>query len=205
MDIIILEAKSNGYPNAELISRYAHQCNTIVELGSGSLSATWSLLLGKPGHVWCVDQQTPNPQRLDQLKKLSKVAGIEVVFIRANVLTLDLASFPSIDLLFIDTWHVYGQLKRELRRYAPLVRHYILIPNTEIDKWFGESLRAGSNTREQADTEDWPLHEVHLGMKAAIEEFCTVFPTWREEAHFSTHYGLTILSNTTFSPPSARI
>ena len=38
-----------------------------------------------------------------------------------------------VDLLFIDTFHVYGQLKRELARFEGQVRRYIAMHDTEVD------------------------------------------------------------------------
>lgn len=48
-----------------------------------------------------------------------------------------------VDLLFIDTWHVYGHLKRELALHAPRVRRFIAMHDTEVDKDEGESIRMG--------------------------------------------------------------
>jgi len=61
-----------------------------------------------------------------------------------SIVQHDVTSSPSrhIDtLVFIDTWHVYGQLKRELAKYAPLTKKYILMHDTTVDEWVGESVR----------------------------------------------------------------
>lgn len=50
-----------------------------------------------------------------------------------------------VDLLFIDTWHVYGHLKRELALHAPRVRKYIAMHDTTIDWEVGESIRMEYN------------------------------------------------------------
>ena len=46
-----------------------------------------------------------------------------------------------VDVLFVDTWHVYGHLKRELALHAPRVRRFIAMHDTTIDWEVGESIR----------------------------------------------------------------
>ncbi len=49
--------------------------------------------------------------------------SITLEFIEGNDLHVDLGE--GVDLLFIDTWHVYPQLKRELEIHSPKVRKCI--------------------------------------------------------------------------------
>lgn len=46
-----------------------------------------------------------------------------------------------VDMLFIDTFHVYGQLRRELARHHGSVSRYIVLHDTEVDKDPGEAVR----------------------------------------------------------------
>ena len=46
-------------------------------------------------------------------------------------------------MVFIDTWHVYGQLKRELERYKNESRKYLVMHDTTVDGIYGEEIRMG--------------------------------------------------------------
>ena len=75
------------------------------------------------------------------------------------------------DLTFIDTWHVYGQLKRELTKFNKITNKYIIMHDTTIDGYLGESLRMGWDIFEQSSTTGMPIEEIKKGIWPAIEEF----------------------------------
>ena len=78
------------------------------------------------------------------------------------------------DLLFIDTWHVYEQLKTELALHAGRARKWIILHDTQTFGITGET--AG-----------------HRGLLPALEEFLDGNPVWRRVEHFTNCNGLTIL------------
>jgi hypothetical protein len=47
------------------------------------------------------------------------------------------------DLTFIDTWHIYGELNRELEKFSKTTNKYIIMHDTTIDEWHGETIRNG--------------------------------------------------------------
>ena len=63
------------------------------------------------------------------------------------------------DLTFIDTWHVYGQLKRELTKFNKITNKYIIMHDTTIDGYLGESLRMGWDIFVQSSTTGMPIEE----------------------------------------------
>lgn len=85
-----------------------------------------------------------------------------------------LQDLPDNDLLFIDTFHRYGQLLTELQAYAPKCRRFIVLHDTEI---YGERGDDGG-----------------LGLRLAIAEFCSNNPQWAVIDHSKEQYGLTVLS-----------
>ena len=64
------------------------------------------------------------PHRKDYISNVIKSHGIDYTFLHGSDLTFDLE--PT-DLLFIDTWHVYGQLKREFEMHHQKVKKYIIL------------------------------------------------------------------------------
>ena len=75
---------------------------------------------------------------LDSVKGLD----IKVDYVWKNNLTLDMPH--NVDLTFIDTWHIYGQLKRELEKFSKTTNKYIILHDTTVDGIYGETLRGES-------------------------------------------------------------
>jgi hypothetical protein len=63
---------------------------------------------------------------------------IDVNFIKENSATVNFG-YP-IDLLFIDTWHNYGHLKRELEFHNSNVKKYIIMHDTTLFGTYSETL-----------------------------------------------------------------
>jgi hypothetical protein len=97
------------------------------------------------------------------------------------------------DMLFIDTWHVYGHLKRELARWHPYVKKYIVMHDTQVDGVDGETIRLGFNAQIQSIQTGIPVEEINRGLRPAIEEFMAAHPEWKLNAHYTNNNGLTIL------------
>jgi hypothetical protein len=102
---------------------------------------------------------------------LRALAGrTEFVFHEADVRAVTIADT---ELLFIDTWHVYEQLRTELRLRAGKVRRYIVLHDTTT---FGE----------RGETEG------RRGLWPAVEEFLTE-GTFRLKQCGENNHGLTVL------------
>jgi hypothetical protein len=98
------------------------------------------------------------------------------------------------DLLFIDTWHVYGHLKRELARWHSSVNKYILLHDTTVDAIYGESIRMIMNVDEQSKKSGIPIDEINKGLWPAVTEFLLERPEWVLEKRYENNNGLTVLS-----------
>jgi hypothetical protein len=117
---------------------------------------------------------------------LAEKEGLNFIFHEDNVLEVEI---DPTDLLFIDTWHKYGQLKEELRMHAHKVKKYIILHDT---KTYGET-----------DEPDWgglykdvkELSKEKQGLNAAIREFILENPQWSLEKVYNNNNGLTILKN----------
>jgi hypothetical protein len=169
------------------------ECESVAELGVRSITSTWAFLDGLAergaGQLWSVDiAAVPG---IEQVVRMAAQAGITMEFMRADSATVDI---PSVDLLFVDTWHVYGHLKRELHHHHGRVRKYIAMHDTEVDKVLGETLRCGWDVAAQARASGYPPEEIARGLQPAIDEFLAAHADeWCLHKHYANNNGLTIL------------
>ena len=93
------------------IIKYGQECDHITEMGVRSVLSTWGWLAAAP-KTKLISYDLHNPSRWDgnikEVEETAKAYGISFEFIEANVLEIDI---EETDLLFIDTWHHYNQLK----------------------------------------------------------------------------------------------
>jgi hypothetical protein len=124
---------------------------------------------------------------LDAAKGLN--VDIQCKWINDIELNLD----QNYDLLFIDTWHIYGQLKRELNHFKDNINKYIIMHDTTVDGEFGETLRTNMDGLKQSQETGIPLDEIYKGLMPAIYEFLTDNPNWVIKEIFENNNGLTVL------------
>ena len=75
-----------------------------------------------------LEQYTNNLIDINDLLNFSKDLNIEITYEWKNNLLLDFNT--TYDITFIDTWHVYGHLKRELAYWHDHVKKYIIMHKT---------------------------------------------------------------------------
>ena len=137
-----------------------------------------------------VDPEThPN---IDAFRAAARAEGLNTVFHQQSNLVCPI---EDTDLLFIDTWHVYAQLKRELHRWHSHVKKYIIMHDTTVDEWYGETLRCGHNANAATQSREtgFPIHEITKGLWPAIAEFLSAHPEWKIRERFVNNNGLTVL------------
>jgi len=174
--------KSDINEHLPTLRRYAEQCDTIVECGVRTVVSSWAFKVCK--QLWMIDPER-SPE-VDEFLKLHKHAH----FLEGSDLDVPL---KKCDLLFIDTYHVYGQLKRELERWHNSVSKYIILHDTEVDAEYGESIRCHHNIPQMSKLTGIPIHEITKGLKPALDEFLAT-TDWKIEEHFTNNNGLTVLS-----------
>lgn len=169
-------------------------CGAIAEVGVRHAVSTWAFLLGlcldgKPNkQLVCLDLAPPSC--VEELRRLSSACGIGFLFYEGDSATTPL---PVVDMMFIDTWHIYGHLKRELEFHHSRVRKYIVLHDTEIDKYIGESVRENHDIQQQSLVYGYTLPEIIKGLSFAVDEFLEKHPEWRLKKHYTNNNGLTIL------------
>lgn len=149
------------------LTELAMECDHITDVGVRSAVATSAFLraLTRTNHTAAAAAEGGAPAlrvrtlRMHDLKLalapldvlcLSRAAGLEAHFVVGDILR---AQAEHTDLLFIDSLHCYGQLKRELARLAPLTRKYIALHDTTVDADVGECVRLSADTSNETYTQ----------------------------------------------------
>jgi hypothetical protein len=183
---------SDIYEHLPTLARYGSECNHITEMGVRSVISSYAFahaLKNKKANK-LVQVDLEDNDNITTFKNECEKENINVVFHKSSSLECPL---EQTDLLFIDTWHVYGQLKRELERWNSQVTKYIIMHDTTVDEWAGETIRCKSNPREQHDKTGIPVHEITKGLWPAIREFLASHSEWKMRERYSNNHGLTIL------------
>ena len=177
----------------QTLYEYALKCDTIVECGVRDIVSSYAFANGlrnKPNNVYTLIDPYKS-SKIDDFLTTCKEEKINASFINDSDIKCKLIET---DLLFIDTWHIYGQLKRELAYWHSSVKKYIIMHDTTSDEWNGESIRSNSNIEKQSAESGIPIDEISKGLWPAIEEFLKEHPEWVIEKRYTNNNGLTILS-----------
>jgi hypothetical protein len=175
---------------------YARECNSVIELGVRGCVSSWSFVCGllnntKEDSERKILFNDIEPCPIDELLYITNGLPIKVEYQWINDLNLEVNG--NYDLTFIDTWHVYGQLKRELEKFSPLTNKYIIMHDTTVDEIYGETLRTNMNAQKQHEQTGFPIEEINCGLWKAIEEFLETHNEWKLKEKFTNNNGLTIL------------
>jgi len=137
----------------------------VTEFGVRGGNSTVALACGRPKSLISYDiDKMP-----EDLKNV--VSGVtDFRFIQKNVLEIII---EETDLLFIDTFHSFGQLQAELELHAPKVRKYIITHDTATFGVVGEDKKSP-------------------GLINAIEQFISS-GVWKKVKEFKNNSGLIVL------------
>ena len=176
------------------LSKYASKCESVFETGVRGCVSSWAFVHGLLNNNSVNKKLLMNDItycNIAELLSVTKDLPIVVEYEWKNNLELNLSE--KYDLTFIDTWHVYGQLKRELAKFAPITNKYIIMHDTTVDEWEGETIRCQMNAFEQSIQSGIPVDEIIRGLWPAVEEFLDSNPEWVLHERFTNNNGLTIL------------
>jgi predicted O-methyltransferase YrrM len=154
-----------------VLHHYGSLSAHITEMGTRSGVSTVSFLHTRPRKLIAYDIKR-SPEVAQNLNELAIEAGVAFEFIQADT---RLVHIEPTDLLFIDTWHVYEQLRIELFRHAAQVRRYIVMHDTVSFGELGET-------------------QGHRGLWPAIIEFLQMHPEWFLVEQYIRSNGLTVLA-----------
>lgn len=185
-------SESDIYEHLPTLRKYGGECSHITEAGVSTVVSSFAFataLLGKPNAKF-VQIDPEYHSNIDTFHEMCKNEGLNVVFYNQSDLECPL---EQTDLFFIDTWHIYGQMKRELARWNSYVKKYIIMHDTTLDEWVGETIRSNWNAEQQSKEFGIPVSEINQGIWPAIEEFLQAHPEWKIRQRFTSNNGLTVL------------
>jgi hypothetical protein len=162
-----------------VIKKYADMCETITEMGVRYVVSTWALLSARPKSITCYDildglDMSIFNRNIDEISICAKNVGVNFNFIHADVLNIEI---EETDLLLIDTYHEYNQMKQELKLHGNKAKKFLIFHDTTTYGQFGETFKL-PNT---------------IGIWPAIEEFLQENTHWSIEERLTNNNGLTIL------------
>lgn len=199
-EIVNLMASTPGDINEHIptLIKYGSECNHITEMGVRWITSTWAFLGCVPEKLISYDMRNPSTwgqggegenssiiQRgYNTIKEVYEIAnqiGVNYKFIEANVLDVEI---EETDLLFLDTWHSYKQLKSELEKHISKARKYIVLHDTTT---YAET----DETNYEVLGPEWKAEG--KGIWLAVEEFLNSNDNWSLEKRYTNNNGLTIL------------
>lgn len=108
----------------DTIRKYVSEGDLVVELGVRKVVSTWALIVNKPKELVSVDIVTPPEENLKEIVEAAKEQGTVFSFYQQDSTFIDLGT--PVDVLFVDTLHLYSHLVKELWRHSHNVRKYII-------------------------------------------------------------------------------
>lgn len=188
--------KTDIHEHLPTIYRYAKECDSVFETGVRGCVSSWALGLGLIHN----DNKFPkimllndiSPCNIQDFLDNAKKTDLNVSYIWKNNLKLDLKE--NFDLTFIDTWHVYAQLIRELNKFSKITNKYIILHDTTVDGIHGETIRKKMNASKQSKDSGFPIHEIKKGLQFAVDDFLKINSNWYLKEKFTNNNGLTILA-----------
>lgn len=181
--------------------KYATQSESIIELGVRGCISSWAFahgLLNNNSNSRSILLNDITECNIEEFLNVTKNLNINVEYKWINDLELDITK--NVDLTFIDTWHVYGQLKRELSKFSVVTNKYIIMHDTTVDEIYGETIREGMDAISQSKQSGFSIEEINCGLWKAIEEFLNDNKDWKLCERFYNNNGLTILERINKNP-----
>lgn len=168
-----------------VLKRYAEECDIIMEMGVRWIVSTWAFLAGNPKKLTSLDLYNPSNfgGNIQEVYEAALNSEINFEFVEQDSLTYNM---DECDLLFIDTWHDYLQLKKELFRHHTKVKKYIILHDTVSYGFTNEDLVVSGN-HSKIET------NLPKGLVPAIEEFLMWNRNWVIWEKKQNNNGLTVL------------
>jgi len=191
--------KSDINEHLPTLYKYALECNSVFETGVRGVISSYALLYGlmqnnnNNNNTKKMLLNDINECDLTEFLNISKNLDISINYVWKNNLEIKFDENETYDLVFIDTWHIYGQLKRELIKFSKITNKYIIMHDTEVDKIHGETIRCGWNAIEQSVQSGFTVEEINKGLEPAITEFLLNNSNWKIKEKYTNNNGLTIL------------
>ena len=181
---------------------YANKSTRVTEFGVRSCLSTYALIYGLLKNNNSVKTYTgvdiDKHKNVIEIENLCKNTDINFKFIENSDLNIEI---ETTDVLFIDSWHCYGQLIRELTMHHKKVNNYIILHDTTVDGIKSEIIRmpgrwCNINKPDYLKIKEesgFSKYELETGLWPAVEKFLNENPEWKMKERFTNNNGLTVL------------
>jgi len=191
---LLCKTSSDINEHLPVLYNYATECESIIECGVRGCISSWAFVYGllnnnKNKKILLLN----DIDKCDIKELLDETKNIPIDLSYQWISDLDLKLSSNYDMVFIDTWHIYGQLKRELDKFGPITNKYIIMHDTTIDEINGETIRCHLNAKNQSIISGYPIEEINEGLGKAITEFLNNNNDWIVHEKLTNNNGLTIL------------
>lgn len=176
------------------ISNLSKECESIFETGVRGVVSSWAIVNGLNKNKSKSKSFFMNDIEEIDVKEIENICqnlNIDITYKWIDNLKLKLER--KYDLTFIDTWHIYGQLKRELELFSKITNKYIVLHDTTIDAEESESVRQGYDIKKQALESGFTIEEISKGLWPAVTEFLSENSNWVLKKRYTHNNGLTVL------------
>ncbi len=143
---------SDIHRHLDIIYKYAQKCDVGIEFGCRLGSSTFALLLGLHTLYSCDIEHMQSTYEF-----LNPYFGER--FVRYHGYSFDFDMIDEADLLFVDSWHTYETVRKELTIHGHKIKKYIMFHDTVS---YGERGEDGGE-----------------GILKAINEFLEANPEWK--------------------------
>jgi len=148
--------------------------DVVVEIGCQfGIGSSTAFAMARPAHLICIDKLKQD--RFEGFLTACEYEDINVEYIITDSLEI---TIPPCDILFIDSWHTYDQLKQELALHGNKAKKYLIFHDT--------AAYCCGNTGQDTKSP---------GLLAAINEFKAANTQWQEIYNTEECNGLIILLN----------
>ena len=115
--------------NLPVLRKYADDCNHVTEMGTRTGVSTWALVSSKANTIVLYDKDIRVGGWLEPHFLCARELSKDITF--HCVSTVDpRVDIEETDLLFIDTYHYYDHLKKELAMHGMKARKYLVFHDT---------------------------------------------------------------------------
>jgi hypothetical protein len=174
------------------LRNYTLECKHVTECGVRAVCSSYAFADGLRNRAGTklVQYDIEYHGLMGEFVDKCKMEGLDA---KLNIVSDIKCEREQTDLLFIDTWHIYGQLKKELDYWNAYTNKYIILHDTTVDEWQGESIRSNLDIYSQSASSGIPVSEIVRGLWPAVEEFLEKHPEWTLHERFTNNNGLTVL------------
>lgn len=178
--------------HSPVLRRFASQCQSVADLGVGSVVSSWALIQGLaenpnlPHSYLGVHLGFPQPYVFKTLKMVTEASDISFDYSQGSDIDIEISD---VDLLFIDTLHTYVHLTHELEKFSPQTNKYIILHDTS------ETFEYQNCASYRGNYSEYPAHidRNKRGLWPAVQDFLARHPEWVLCERHPNNNGLTVL------------